>query len=72
MPKNEMDIQILPDGRLRVETNDWSGPAHVAADKFLKLVGELMGGEVTTEKVKHSHVHNHSHVHSHEQDKQKI
>jgi hypothetical protein len=59
--KNEMSIEILPDGQLRIETGDMQGVNHRSADEFLKELQRLMGGDVSTKKAPHAHGHNHSH-----------
>lgn len=67
MQKGQMEIRVLEDGTIRVETNDMgSGVVHKAADDFLKMVAQLMGGEVDTTKVKQGHHHHHDHGHDHE------
>jgi hypothetical protein len=64
-----MDVVVLPDGTIKVVTGDMGGPAHKAADDFLKLMVELMGGEVKEEKVREGHHEHHDHDHDHEQHK---
>ena len=64
MAKGQIEVEVLEDGRLVVNTGDMSGPNHKAADEFLKLLQTLMGGEVETEKTKHAHGH-HAHTHDH-------
>lgn len=58
-------VEILPDGRIKVDTGDLSGPSHRVADDFLKTIENVCGGEVTRKK-KPGHKHTHSHEHSHE------
>jgi hypothetical protein len=64
--KGEMTITVLGDGTIKTETDDMSGPAHKAADDFLKEVARLAGGESTDEKIKPHHHHHHDHGHAHE------
>ena len=62
MPKDELSIEILEDGRIKVTANGQIGAAHHAsADQLYKLIATLGGGEVTKEKVKHAHTHSHTH-----------
>jgi hypothetical protein len=60
MPKGEIDVQILDDGRLRIETGDMGGVAHKAADDFLKFCEQMMGGAVERAKAEHAHQHHHA------------
>ena len=48
---DEIRVEILDDGRIKTTTPGISAANHRAADQFLELVNELMGGEVETEKV---------------------
>lgn len=68
LQKGQMQITVLPDGRIKVETSDMAGAAHKAADDFLKLLAQLAGGEVIESKLErgHHHGHDHDHEHSHE------
>jgi hypothetical protein len=64
---DKIQVTILPDGTIKMETNKISGPNHLSAEKFVKAVNELAGGETTaTRKVgaMHQHVHN-EHTHTH-------
>jgi hypothetical protein len=69
MPVNfdKIQITILPDGTIKMETDKISGPNHLSAEKFVKAVHELAGGETTaTRKVvaMHNQVHD-EHTHTH-------
>lgn len=64
--KGQVDVRILEDGTVRTETGDMSGVSHKAADDFMKLLAELMGGDVVDQKVKQGHVHHHDHEHDHD------
>lgn len=73
MKTNEMRFEVLADGTITVMTDDLSGPNHVSADKLLKNLFELAGGEVKARKrtrlevghnlenVLHEHVHDGHH-----------
>jgi len=67
---NEIEITVLPDGRVRIETGSIGGPEHMAAGKMLAWLEAELGGEVVherTEKV-HHHDPDHEHEHEHEHD----
>jgi len=66
--KGEMTITILEDGTIKAQTDDMSGPAHKAADDFLKMVSRLAGGETTETKLDRGHHHHHDHDHAHEHE----
>lgn len=65
--KGEIDVRVLADGTLRIESADMSGVAHKAADEFFKEVTRLLGGDFSDTKLRpHSHHHDeheHDHVH---------
>ncbi len=69
MNKGEMEVKVLEDGTLRMESADMSGVAHKAADEFFKEVTRLLGGEFTDTKLRpHTHTHDeneHNHHHHH-------
>ncbi len=48
---DEITVEILDDGRIKTTTPQISAGNHRAADEFLKLVNELMGGQVEEEKI---------------------
>lgn len=62
---DEIKIEILPDGTLKVETDKVSMANHTTAEKLIDDLVEDMGGEVERERKKHHHDHNHGHNHSH-------
>jgi hypothetical protein len=65
-PKGAIGVDILADGTLKTETGDMGGPMHGAADGFMKLVAQLMGGTVTDKQLKaHTHADGFSHSHAH-------
>lgn len=59
--KPGFDIEILPDGTVRVLTGDVSGPAHMAAEQFLQFLARELGGQSSRVRQAHGHVHNHVH-----------
>lgn len=61
LAKGQIDVRVLADGTVRVETGDMSGVAHKSADDFLKLMATLLGGDVEIIKAEHGHQHEHEH-----------
>ena len=62
MTKGQIEIVVLEDGTLRIETGDMgSGPTHKTADDFLKMVTQLMGGGVEVAKTLDHHHHGYAH-----------
>ena len=66
LPKGTIQADILDDGTVRSETGDMGGVTHAAADNFLKLVQQLMGGAVSEAKVAQGHHHTQGHGHDHQ------
>jgi hypothetical protein len=62
---SELDITILEDGTVKIETGSVGGPEHMAAEKMLVWITEQLGGEAVREKLVQSHHHHHEHNHSH-------
>lgn len=60
---NEISIEILEDGTLRVETGAFDSVVHVQADKILKDTEKYMGGtsRKTASKLRKHHAHTHVH-----------
>ena len=67
MSGNELKITVLPDGRIKVETDAISPALHTTADALLRELFRLAGGSVE-HKHKSGGVHTHgdAHEHSHE------
>lgn len=68
MNTDKLDIEILEDGTLRIQTDKISGPNHMSADQLLAEINKLVGGPVQTQKRPHVHTHVHAHQnlgHSH-------
>lgn len=65
-PVNALEIVILPDGRVRIETGSFAGAAHAQAEGFLAaLLGELGVAVEERSNVGHTHAHAHEHAHEH-------
>jgi len=67
MPNDKMDITILDDGTIKIETDKISAPNHVNAGAFVAEAARLAGGK-TEKKMKHSHGLQHEHEHEHEHE----
>jgi len=66
MKHDEITISILPDGTIKVETDQVGQANHLSADKLLEMMARLAGG--TTETVRKAKGHTHTHhgvAHSH-------
>jgi hypothetical protein len=62
MNQDEIQIEILPDGSLKIETDEVSAANHMSADDLVKFIERLAGGET---QVKHKHTHAHGKAHQH-------
>ncbi len=58
---DQIQIEILPDGTVKVTTDSVSAPNHLSAEQFLREMSRMLGGDVS--KVKRSQVHQHTHHH---------
>lgn len=65
MPQDEMIIEVLEDGSLKVSTDKVSMPNHVNAEGFIRAMAAQAGGAVSRTRKGHAH---HGHSHSHGQD----
>jgi len=60
-----INLTILPDGTLKLETDKVSMQNHLNAENFLREIGKVAGGKIT---VTHKHgAHSHSHAHGEHQ-----
>lgn len=50
LKQDEIEIEIMPDGAIRILTPGISMPNHTNADKFLADIARLAGGDVTRER----------------------
>jgi hypothetical protein len=57
MTSDTLKITILDDGTIKVETDQISQANHRSADELVKLLGTLMGGDVTIDQHRPGHVH---------------
>lgn len=62
MDIDTMKFQILPDGTIKVETDQVSEANHMNAESFLQFLAEIAGGETTRTRKTETHSHTHTHV----------
>ncbi len=60
LKQDEIEIEILGDGRIKILTPGISMPNHTNADKFIQDIARLGGGEVTRERRTDTHRPPHS------------
>jgi hypothetical protein len=65
MKLNELDIEILEDGSLRITSERFSAAVHMTAERFLTEIASLAGGKVVVQKQGKAHTHSHDHAHDH-------
>ncbi len=58
MDKDKIEIEILPDGTIKLSTDKVSDANHTNAENLLKAISELAGGS-TDIKLKNMHGHHH-------------
>jgi hypothetical protein len=64
--QDEVTIEILDSGLIKVTTDRISAPNHAAAEEFLRLMAELSnGGKQDRRRKAHAHHHSHGHDHVH-------
>lgn len=63
---DELEVTILPDGRIKITTSRFSPALHVTAEQFLANVYKLAGGKVDAKHRPGGHGHAHGEGHSHE------
>ena len=57
--EDKIEIEVLPDGRVKIITDEVSATNHKTADELLAFFKSLMGGDVIIEKRKATHTHKH-------------
>lgn len=62
---DEIEIEVLEDGRIRAVTDTISTPNHVTADAFMKWMATQTGAQPQVVKRAKKHSHS-SHTHKHE------
>jgi hypothetical protein len=59
MQNDQFNITILPDGKLKVETDEISAANHLNASDFLRYLATLLGGDTITQPKAQAHRHVH-------------
>ena len=54
---DQIEIEILEDGTVKVITPKIGAANHANADKLMSILAEYMGGDVEEEKLGHGHTH---------------
>lgn len=63
---DEITIEVLEDGTLRITTDKIGDVNHINAESLLKFIKSAMGGDVDVKVRKDiKHVHQHTHIHKH-------
>ena len=68
LDENDIQIEYLDDGRVKITTGRFAGPIHTTAENVLRAIQQALGGETVRERV-HQHQHldhagkGHSHGH---------
>jgi hypothetical protein len=65
MKNDAIEFEILQDGTISIKTDQISGTNHVSADKLLRELFDMVGGEVKTRKRTRLEVGHAIHEHSH-------
>jgi hypothetical protein len=62
--KNTFDLEILPDGQVKIDSEAFTDSAHSDADELLELLEEFMGGprETIKKDAPKRRLHSHKHV----------
>jgi hypothetical protein len=63
--KAEMQLTILEDGTISIQTGNMAGEHHASADEFIKLVHQLAGGGREMKSTREHHRHHHHHYDHH-------
>ena len=65
MARNEITIEFLDDGRVKVKTGAFDAATHRNADSLVNGILAGLGGEVERERNKDEHEHTHEQEHVH-------
>ncbi len=63
---DQITVTVLPDGRIRVDTDSLEGPNHTSAEQLLKLLSQLAGGETTVTRKRPTTIRTSQHTHAHQ------
>lgn len=62
MAYDEIDVEILSDGRIRTENGKISGPNHSNCSQLFRMLEELTGGKTERQKRQPGRVHVHDKI----------
>lgn len=65
MKRDEINIEVLADGTIKMTTDKISQANHVNAEGFLQLMARLAGGATEKQRKTQGHTHTHGHDHEH-------
>lgn len=65
MKQDDIQIEILEDGTIKVITDPVSGANHANAEQFLRDMAAKAGGETVRRRKGAGHAHEHGHTHVH-------
>ncbi|MDE2106355.1 MAG: hypothetical protein KGL39_54570 [Patescibacteria group bacterium] len=59
---DEIDVEVLADGSLKITTDRISGPNHLSAEKLLRDLEEIAATPAQKVRRGRTHTHNHKHL----------
>jgi hypothetical protein len=65
MKTDQIEIEILPDGTLKLQTDDVSLANHTNAENLVREMSKLCGGPAAIRQKPGKHAHGHGHSHGH-------
>jgi hypothetical protein len=63
MNQDDIKIEILDNGDIKITTDPISGPNHMAAENLLKFLSQAAGGTTEQQRRGHGQAHSHGHIH---------
>lgn len=61
----QFKVTILPDGRVKMETDTVGAAVHTSAERAIAQLARLLGGQSETIRKREGHTHTHGHDHDH-------
>ena len=65
MNNDTIEVEVLPDGSIKITTDPVSAPNHTSAEELLRAIAEA---GPTSRKARRGHHHTHTHTHTHEKE----
>jgi hypothetical protein len=62
---DEILIEILEDGNIKITTDPVSGPNHMSAEGLLRTIGEIAGSTTRARRVRTQTTSQKQHIHGH-------